>query len=63
MMTLSDISRRRVRNVPAIKSVLGILTEAERVFVNHMAIEDWHMNLARRTAGVTREFICNLEEG
>lgn len=58
----ADTLRHIIRNLDAIKSVLGIPMERERVAVDPAEIEAWFRNLAAEVAGVPRDFVFNVDE-
>jgi hypothetical protein len=58
----SDTLRHLVHNASTIKSIIGIPIEEERVQLDPAVIANWYADLARRIAGVPRQFIFNVDE-
>jgi hypothetical protein len=58
----SESLRHIIRNMPSVKSAIGIPTEAERVSVDPTAIDQWYAELERRVTGIPRQFVFNVDE-
>jgi hypothetical protein len=58
----SDTLRHLVHHASTVKSIIGISIEEERVQLDPAVIANWYADLARRIAGVHRQFIFNVDE-
>jgi hypothetical protein len=58
----SDTLRHIVRNLPQVKSIVGIPMESERVAVDPEAILAWYGEVAVAIEGVPRRFVFNVDE-
>jgi hypothetical protein len=58
----SESLRHILRNMPSVKSAIGIPMEAERVSVDPAVIDQWYTELERRVTAIPRQFVFNFDE-